>query len=124
MDRSSLPRHVLSCPAVAVICLNSDSSGGRCNVQCKRYELAEHQAGCVMRLFLCPQGCECELTVSQLAAHNCVAFLKLEINSLKTDCLKHDSAIANTNIKHDCAIAALTSANQVLAGALRITFVC
>ncbi len=108
MDRSSLLFHLLSCPCVAVICCNSDSGGGRCGVQCRRSELAKHQAVCDMKTAPCVQGCGCELTVTETeaGAHNCVKYLKQHC----------DKEIASLKTEYNTAINALTSSNLILTG--------
>ena len=124
MDRSSLPQHLLSCPSVAVICLNCDTTGNVCNAQLRRSQLDEHQASCLMILTECQQGCECVLSVGDMARHSCLTYLRLQNESLKmahdmsiATLTRHDHAIAAANIKLETAnksIATLTAANQTL----------
>ncbi len=104
MERRSLPHHLLSCPSVTVICCHSDSSGDRCNVQCKRSELAKHQAGCALRMVACQQGCECDLTASEVGTHNCLQYLKQQNQAFAAG-----FAAANLRMKteHNAAIATL-----------------
>ncbi len=124
MDRSSLPRHLQSCPSALVICRNCDTSGSSCSVQCRRSELADHQSSCAMKLSECAQGCGCQLKTCEVASHNCLVHLRLQnqrltasheeaITQLRAE---HDSSMAAMATKHDTSIAAMSSALQALTG--------
>ncbi len=101
IDRSNIPLHLLSCPAVKVVCCNSDRDGVRCNVQCRRSGIAEHHNSCPLRVVYCHQGCGCELRGRDEDTHKCLVYLRLQNETLtaasRSFKTEHDTVIKSLN---------------------------
>ena len=111
------------CPLVKVTCCNSDEDGLMCGLVCVRSEMIEHLKVCELRLVNCQQGCGVPVPLKNLAAHNCLAYLRKENESLKgsINVLANENtqlklAYDDTIINQTKVIQTLTNTNQAVLG--------